>query len=112
LETIFKQVKRHRGFAFPAHVDVATYSLLGQFGFMPSNLDIKAVGITAACNVNKLLQHYPFLQDFVLIRNSDAHCLQDIGSGHTEFLLKEPTLQEIIRAMNDRDSIRISSFKK
>lgn len=108
-ETIVKKVRKHKGFAFPAHVDVTPHSLLGQLGVIPSGLDIKAVGITAGCDVDSLLQHYPFLQNYTLIRSSDAHCLQDLGSGSTEFLLEEPTLQEIIRSINDKNSIRINS---
>lgn len=102
LETIYTKVHQFGGFFFPSHVDVLPYSLLGQLGFIPSNLDISALGITAECKVQELYKEYPFLQDYTLIRNSDAHYLQDVGSGISHFYLEEPTLNEIILACKNQ----------
>jgi PHP family Zn ribbon phosphoesterase len=102
LETVFKKISSHSGFYFPAHINVQTYSLLGQLGFIPAEVDISAFGITANCNVQELYTNYPYLQDYTLIRNSDAHYLQDVGSGISQFYLEEPTLSEIILACNNQ----------
>jgi PHP family Zn ribbon phosphoesterase len=107
LETVFKKINQHGGFYFPAHVDVTTYSLLGQLGFIPAEAEIDAFGITAACDVNELFERYPILQDYSLIRCSDAHYLQDIGSGSTQFYLQQPTLKEIIQACKNQNGRKL-----
>ena len=107
LETVMHKVREFNGFAFPAHVDVTPYSLLGQLGFIPPDLNITAVGITAECDEKALLEKYPILHDLVLIRNSDAHSLQDVGSGYTEFYLEETNLKSIVNAINNKNNVRI-----
>ncbi len=98
LETTLDKISENGGFYFPAHVDVESYSLLGQLGFVPTAAKIDALGITAKCDVEAFLQANPDLKQYALIRNSDAHYLADIASGYSEFYLQEPTLTEIIMA--------------
>jgi hypothetical protein len=113
LETVIRNVNKHKGFAFPAHVNVKSHSIIGQLGFIPENLGILALGITANCDENQLVDQHPFLKDYALIKNSDAHCLQDIGSGFSEFYLKNPTLPEIIDAIASRKvKIDLKDIKK
>lgn len=107
LETVFDKISQYDGFCFPAHVDVDTYSILGQLGFIPENLRIEALGITAGCSVEELLRKYPFLQKYALIRNSDAHYLQDIASGFTQFYLESPCLTEIRLACKMKNGRKI-----
>jgi 3',5'-nucleoside bisphosphate phosphatase len=97
-EQLLEKINSAGGFALPAHVDAHSYSIISQLGFIPESKDIVALGISAKCDVNDLYKKFPELKDFCLIRNSDAHYLRDIGSGTTEFYLKEPTLHEIILA--------------
>ncbi|HPR17255.1 MAG TPA: PHP domain-containing protein [Candidatus Cloacimonadota bacterium] len=107
LETAFQKISHYGGFYFPAHVDVISYSLLGQLGFIPTDIQIEALGITAKCDTDKLLKQYPQLQEYALIRNSDAHYLKDIASGFTQFYLHEPTLDEIRLACRNLDGRKI-----
>jgi len=97
------KVNEYGGFCFPAHVDAATFSIIGQLGFIPPESGFSAVGITAKCNVKDLLLKYPYLKNYSLFRNSDAHYLQDIASGYTEFYLEAPTLSEIRKAVVKAD---------
>lgn len=106
-EITLKKIQNSGGFAFPAHVDAHTNSVISQLGFIPPDANITAVGITANCDEKELMQQYPFLQDYALIRNSDAHYLNDIGSGITEFYLKEPSLNEIILACKKKNERKI-----
>ena len=85
----------YEGFAFPAHVDADTYSVIAQLGFIPENDNILAVGVTAKCILKDVIDSYPYLKKYALIKNSDAHYLKDIGSGFTHFFLKEPTIEQI-----------------
>jgi len=102
-ETTFKKIHNSGGFGFPAHVDAYTNSVISQLGFIPPGVNISALGITAKCNENELFGQYPFLKDYTLIRNSDAHYLEDIGSGFTKFYLEEPSLSGIVQACNNKN---------
>lgn len=94
-ETVLEKVDAVGGFSWPAHVDRQTYSLLGQLGFVPENPLILALGITRSCRTAEFLAAHPDLGKYALIRSSDAHQPEDVGSGFTEFYLKEPELAEI-----------------
>jgi PHP family Zn ribbon phosphoesterase len=96
-ETVHKVREKH-GFIFPAHVDHDSYSILSQLGFIPEELELTALGISASCDIDKLLAVHPQLSQYSLIRNSDAHYLKDIGAGFSEFYLQEPSLAEIVKA--------------
>lgn len=98
LDEVVQKIKNYNGFYFPAHVDVESYSILGQLGFIPPHSNIGALGITAKCDVKAFLQAHPELQKYALIRNSDAHYLRDVASGYSQFYLQKPTLAEIILA--------------
>jgi len=95
LEATVEMLRDHNSFYYPAHIDAGTYSILSQLGFIPPELNFPALEVTAKCDLSKLRQNHPSLKDKVFIRSSDAHYIQDVGSGFTEFLLEEPTLKEI-----------------
>jgi len=93
-ETVVK-IREYDGFCFPAHVDAVTFSIIGQLGFIPPDSDYDALGITAKCNIQKFLENNSYLSNFAFIRNSDAHYLNDIASGFSEFYIEKPTIQEL-----------------
>jgi len=95
LDEALKRVRKYNGFCYAAHVDAKTYSIIGQLGFIPDDLKLDAVGITAKSNREEILELYPYLKKYALIKSSDAHYLADIGSGYTMFWLEIPTLSEI-----------------
>jgi len=110
-DELLAKAKEVNGFAFPAHVDADSYSIIGQLGFIPENDQITALGITAKCDDSKLKNKFSYLKKYNLIRNSDAHYLKDIGSGITEFYLKSPSLEEIILACNNIGDRKIDHSK-
>ena len=98
LEEIVRIAEEHKAFIFPAHVDAPSYSIIGQLGIIPDNLKFHACGITAKADPQNLISIYPQLANYTLIKNSDAHYLDDIGSGYTEFYLDSPTIGELKNA--------------
>ena len=93
---------------YPAHVDATSFSLIGQLGFIPPYLNLKAVEITAKGDVDSIKASMPFIKDFAIIRSSDAHYLKKVGSGYTEFYLEEPSLSEIRKAINGSSNRKIN----
>ncbi|MDY6915646.1 MAG: PHP domain-containing protein [Candidatus Cloacimonadota bacterium] len=103
------RVNEASGFAFPAHVDAATYSVIAQLGFIPENSNISAVGISAKANINEVLEKFPQLKKYSLIQNSDAHYLKDIGSGFTYFYLEETNVNELKLACENKKGRKIKN---
>lgn len=91
-DEVMQQITDFGGFAFPAHVDAQTFSVLAQLGFLPEELPIPAVGLTAKGDIDAILAQHPQLNGRVLLRNSDAHYLPEVGSGYTRLLLENPTV--------------------
>lgn len=99
----FQQLSDYDALVYPAHVDALSFSVIGQLGFIPPHLNINTIEITAKGDINKLLKDFPYLSQYGVIRSSDAHYLDRIGSGFTDFFLEEPSLNEIRKAVLNRD---------
>ena len=74
-QEVFKTVQEIGGVAVPAHIDRTSYSVISNLGFLPPDVDICAVEITAR-NLAVWKENYA---DFSIITNSDAHNLGNIA---------------------------------
>lgn len=87
------------GIFIPAHVDRQAFSLTSQLGFIPSDLECDALEVSKHSNVDQVVQQFGYVKDYSFIRSSDAHYINDIGSGYTNFYLKERSFDEIKMAL-------------
>ncbi len=71
-------VKGYGGACFPAHLDRASYSLLSVFGFLYPELQFTAAEFTPQADVSAYLSKHPLLRDMKILRNSDAHYLENM----------------------------------
>ncbi len=100
VERVVEAVRREGGLAVAAHVDRQSFGIISQLGMIPAGLELDAV---------ELSRHYrstPFdLEgiDFPRVMFSDAHCLDDIGKVYTVFVIEEPTIRELRKALQGRD---------
>lgn len=76
---IFKLVNHYEGLCIPAHVDRSGYSIISNLGFIPADLEVKAVEISKKISEEDALRKMPFLKNIKLIISSDAHYLWDIS---------------------------------
>lgn len=107
LETTVNKVKEFDAICFPAHVDAQTNSVISQLGFLPPNLPIDGIGITAKCDINTFMKNNSYLAGITVIRNSDAHYLHDMGSGSCFARLAEPTFAELKKAFAKQEGREI-----
>ncbi|MBN1466307.1 PHP domain-containing protein [candidate division KSB1 bacterium] len=96
------------GIVYPAHIDRRSNSMLSALGFIPSNYPLDALEI--ALPLESALQRHDFLKSspFSLIRSSDAHMIEQLGSKVTWFYLQAPTVAELKKAMKRQDGRRTS----
>lgn len=103
LKRIIYEIHNLGGLAIAAHIDRESYSVIGQLGFIPQDLEFDALELSPNISESKALDRFPEIKEFPLISSSDAHFLQDIGKSTTLFFLNEPTIYEIQNALKKID---------
>lgn len=92
LHDVVKLAISFGGVAVPAHIDRSSCSVLSNLGFLPANLPIGAVEITAK-NVNEMAIGY---SDYTILTSSDAHYLGDIAEREHFFDVFDKSLTKIL----------------
>jgi PHP family Zn ribbon phosphoesterase len=95
LDDIVAEVEARCGIAIPAHVDRRAYGLFGVLGFMPEGAGFPAVEVSSRMTAEEARKQHPDIADRAIIRSSDAHVLDDIGSARTVFHLEHRSVAEI-----------------
>lgn len=91
LDQVEAAAHSHGALFIPAHIDRASMSILSQLGFIPDDLWVDAVEVTA--EVSGML--HP------VICNSDAHQPEDIGKRYTEYMVDHPSFSELAMALKE-----------
>lgn len=100
---LVREIHRLRGLAIAAHIDRESYSIIGQLGFIPDDLELDALELSPNIRRSEAIVRFPEIKKFPLITSSDAHFLQDIGKVTISFLVNGPTIYEIRKAFNKID---------
>ena len=85
------------GLAIPAHIDRASYSLLGVMGLIDREMGFSLYETTRDCDTAALQEKYKFSGSF--IANSDAHDLIAIADGEQTLEIEELTAEGVIQAL-------------
>jgi PHP family Zn ribbon phosphoesterase len=100
IEQVEEKVHSLGGIFIPAHIDRPSYSIISQLGFIPQDLLIDGIEISANCKVQHVV---PFLgkhSESTIIKNSDAHYIENIGKAFTTFEMEHRTFNEVILALH------------
>jgi predicted metal-dependent phosphoesterase TrpH len=93
------------GLAIASHIDRESFSIIGQLGFIPENLELDAIEISPRMTFTEATKK--FKPSYPITCSSDAHYPNDIGKGFTSFLLQEGTVAEIKKALNGEDGRKL-----
>ena len=85
------------GIAIPAHIDRASYSLLGVMGLIDKEMGFSLYETTRDCDTDALQENYDFSGHF--IANSDAHDLIAIADAERTLEIRELTAEGVIAAL-------------
>ncbi|WP_423128855.1 PHP domain-containing protein [Gaoshiqia sp. Z1-71] len=103
LELIAGFTHELNGLFIPAHVDRPINSIFSQLGFLPKELHVDALQISKYANETQVRKLYDIPAEISIIKASDAHYPEDIGSACTVFKLNEPTFKEISWALHKKN---------
>ena len=99
---IFEVIEKARefgGVAVPAHIDRSSYSVLSNLGFMPPELLVDTVEITAK---NRLKMEAEYVKKYNIISNSDAHYLEDIAEPEFSINIMSKSAEKLIEYLCKR----------
>ena len=107
VERVVDKVHSLEGLAVAAHVDREANSIIGQLGFIPPELPLDALELSARTTFDRALETVPGARDFPLVTSSDAHFLEDIGKVFTSLTLESVSPAEIKKAFLQEDGREI-----
>jgi PHP family Zn ribbon phosphoesterase len=93
------------GLFIPAHIDRKKNSIFSQLGFLPENMKADALEISGLSSPGEFSARHPEINKFTLIKCSDAHYPEQIGTSFTNFYIENPSFSEIrmaLRGVNGR----------
>jgi hypothetical protein len=104
IHEVQQKVQSLNGLFIPAHIDRPANGLFSQLGFIPPGLKFDAMGISRFSSEKDVRKHYVLGKEITLIRNSDAHYLQQIDEICTLFWMEEINFGEIKMALNQQNN--------
>lgn len=107
VDQISKKVKELNGLLIPAHIDKKSFSIIGQLGFIPENLNFDALEISRNITKEEIYKKFPFVLNNCLITSSDAHSLKEMVFQKTFFYIKSLTFDEISLALRSQGGRKI-----
>lgn len=92
-------LEQYEGLAVPAHIDRASYSLIGVMGLVDPEMGFSVYETTIACDRQALMEKYHFTGGF--LSNSDAHDLIAIQDAARTLEISELTPRSVIEAVRN-----------
>ena len=107
INKLIEEIHKLGGLVVAAHIDRQAFSIISQLGFIPPDLELDGLEISARNAPAKAQELFPEIKKYPLITSSDAHYLQDIGKVRTSFMLQEPTFDELQQAFANINGRRL-----
>jgi len=108
LDEIVDRIHGAGGLAIAAHIDRESFSVFGQLGFIPEGVRFDALEVTARTPLDEARRMFGGISGQALIRSSDAHRLDRLGSAFTTIRMKEPSVPELKMAFAGREGRMIA----
>jgi len=107
IDQVEQEVHRLGGLFVPAHIERPLYGIFNQLGFIPATLACDGLGIMRQSSEAEIRRKFRVAGSMALIRASDAHVLDEIGTAFATFELNECSFDEIKLALSEIDGRRI-----
>ncbi|HMA53722.1 MAG TPA: PHP domain-containing protein [Acidobacteriota bacterium] len=100
-------IRGHGGLAIACHIDRDSFSIISQLGFIPPGLKLAAVEVSPRMSADEARGAFGPFDHLPIVRFSDAHKPEEIGTAVTELLVEGPGLDEVRQALAGEGGRRI-----
>lgn len=107
IDQVEQEVHRLGGLFVPAHIERTMFGIFNQLGFIPDSLSCDALGIMSTSDEADIRKKFGISSDMSLVKASDAHVVEQIGTGLTIFEMNAPTFDEIGKALKGKEGRKI-----
>jgi PHP family Zn ribbon phosphoesterase len=87
------------GLAVASHIDREGFGIIGQLGFIPSDIEFDALEISPRITVAEAMKTFSDYRHVPWITSSDAHAIEDVGRRTTGLLMYHSTFGEFRLAL-------------
>ncbi len=94
-------VESFDGVCYPAHINRDSMSILSSLGEIPPECGFKTCEVSSSGDVEKLKAMHPILNDMLIVRDSDAHYLQNMKDAENFFELDELSVESVIQKLKN-----------
>ncbi len=109
IDQVEQEVHRLGGLFIPAHIERPMFGIFNQLGFVPESLICDAMGLMPQSKEEEIRKKFRIGPGIPFLKASDAHTLEEIGSGCTWFEMEELTFEEIKMALGCLDGRRTTT---
>ena len=103
VEKVVENIHRFGGLAIASHVDRESFSIFSQLGFVPEGLQLDALEVSPRSSIVDVRKDFPQTIDYPLVRFSDAHRLEEIGTAFLRFTGNRASVAELHNALLCKD---------
>jgi 3',5'-nucleoside bisphosphate phosphatase len=107
-EEIEAFVHENNGLFIPAHIDRMKNSIYSQLGFLPEKMKADALEISKRTTSEYFEKTHSEISNYTVITNSDSHLPGQIGTVYNNFILEEPSFEEIKMALKKINGRKVS----
>jgi len=101
VDGVVSLIHKNNGLAIAAHIDRESFSVIGQLGFIPEELQYDALEISPNMSLEEAEEVYrEYNSRFKFIKGSDSHSLESIGSNYTELSLRGNSFKSLSSSLN------------
>lgn len=94
-------VKNFDGVCYPAHINRDSMSIISSLGDIPPECDFKTAEVSSSGNIDELKAKYPILNDMLIVRDSDAHYLENMKDAENYFELETLTIDTVLNKLKN-----------
>lgn len=94
-------VESFDGVCYPAHINRDSMSIISSLGDIPPECGFKTAEVSSSGDVEKLKVQYPILRDMLIVRDSDAHYLQNMRDAENFFELSELSIKAVLEKLKN-----------
>ena len=89
-------VENYDGVCYPAHINRDSMSILSSLGEIPPECGFRTAEVSSSGNIEELKKAHPILNNMLIVRDSDAHYLQNMKDAENYFELEKLSIDSVL----------------